>query len=83
MTKILPITDFIRKFGMYADLLPRLDGMILTREGRPFAKLQATDEAKAEARKKYFGILAGTKWDNDRFWAEVLKKKSRKTKIRI
>ncbi len=83
MTKILPISDFIRKFGVDADLLPKLDMMILTREGRPFAKLKATDEAKAEARKKYAGVLAGTRLDNDKFWEKVTKKISRRPAIRL
>lgn len=83
MTKILPITDFIRKFGEYADLLPRLDMMILTREGRPFAKLSATDEAKLEVRKKYAGVFAGTTLDNDKFWKPITKRTSRKKAIKL
>lgn len=81
MTKIMPITDFIRNFGAYSDLLPSLDKLILTREGRPFAEMKATPEAKSEARKKFAGIWAGTDLDNDKFWAKVLKKTSRKRKI--
>lgn len=83
MTKIMPITDFIRKFGEYADLLPQLDKLILTREGRPFAEMRATAEAKAKERNKYAGVLAGTKLDNDKFWNNVLKKSSRKGRIKL
>ena len=83
MTKIMPITDFIRKFGEYSDLLPSLDKLILTREGRPFAEMRATAEAKSAARKKYAGIFAGSDLDNDQLWKAVAKRSSRKNKIKL
>ena len=41
ISKIVPVTDFIRNFGTFADLIPRIDELILTREGKPFAVVKA------------------------------------------
>ena len=78
---IIPITDFIRKFGAYADLLPSTEGIILTRDGRPFATIQATPEEKNRELLKLFGAWKNTPLDSDAFWKKVLKRKSRKTPI--
>lgn len=77
-TKIIPITDFVRRFGQYADLLPHLDKLILTREGRPFAEVRATPEEKNRKLLKFAGVWKGTKLDDDRHWKKILRRKSRK-----
>lgn len=77
-TKIIPITDFIRRFGQYADLLPYLNKLILTREGRPFAEVKATAEEKNRKLLKFIGVWKDTKLDSDRHWKSVLSRKSRK-----
>lgn len=82
-TKIIPITDFIRKFGAYADLLPTLDSLILTRDGRPFATVRATPEEKNRQLLSFFGIWKGTSLDNDRLWKNVLKRRNRKKLIAL
>ncbi len=77
-TKILPISDFIRKFGMYADLLPIIDELILTRDGRPYASVRAMPEVKNQQLMKAIGGWKGTDLDDDAFWKTVLKRKNRK-----
>lgn len=78
ITKIIPITDFIRKFGEYADLLPKIDKLILTREGRPFAEVKATPREKNIKLLSFYGIWKDTALDSDSLWQKVLKRKSRK-----
>lgn len=78
-TKIIPVSVFIRNFGEYASLLPSLDKIILTREGRPFATVKATPEEKNRELLNFFGLWKGTKLDNDKLWKEALKRRSRKT----
>lgn len=77
--KIIPVSDFIRNFGDYANLLSSVDKIVLTREGRPFATVKATPEEKNRELLNFFGLWKGTKLDNDKLWREVLKRKSRKT----
>lgn len=78
--KIIPITDFVRKFGAYADLLPFLDELILTREGRPFATLKATPEEKNAKLLAYAGSWKNTVLDDDAFWKTVRTRKNRDRK---
>lgn len=75
---IIPITDFIRKFGMYADRLPSMGELILTRDGRPFATLKATPEEKNRELLSLAGSWKGTELDSDTFWKKTLKRKSRR-----
>ena len=78
-TQIIPITDFIRKFGMYADMLPTIDSITLTRDGRPFATLKATPEEKNKRLLAMAGIWKGTELDSDEFWKKALKRKNKKS----
>jgi hypothetical protein len=73
-TKIVPISDFIRKFGQYADLLPALTEIILTRDGRPFASLRARPEEKNRELASFAGLWKGTSLDRDRLWKDVRKR---------
>lgn len=80
-TKIVPITDFVRKFGMYADLLPSVNELVLTRGGRPFATVKATPEEKNRELLACAGIWKGTKLDNDTFWKKARTRKNRRKLI--
>jgi len=82
-TKIIPITDFIRRFGAYADLLPHMDKLILTRQGRPFAEVRATAQEKNRKLLKFAGVWKGTKLDDDAYWKKVLSRKSRKPIVKL
>jgi hypothetical protein len=77
---IIPITDFIRKFGAYADLLPSTDGIILTREGKPFATIRATPEEKNRELLSWAGIWKNTTLDSDIFW-KTMRKRVNKTSL--
>lgn len=83
MNRIIPVSDFIRNFGDYADMLPALDKIVLTREGRPFATVKATPEEKNRELLNYFGLWRGTKLDSDKIWAKVLKRKNRRRQIKL
>lgn len=74
---IIPITDFIRKFGKYADQLPALEELILTRDGRPFATIKATAQEKNRALLRFFGAWKNTPLDSDSFWKTVRTRKNR------
>ncbi len=82
-TKIIPITEFIRRFGVYSQLLPTLSGLILTREGRPFATLRATPEEKNRQLLSFFGLWKGTDLDSDLLWKTVRKRRNRKALISL
>ena len=73
----IPITDFIRRFGDYAAILPFMDELIVTREGRPFATIKATPEEKNRELLKCVGLWKGSVLDSDNFWKKVLKRKNR------
>lgn len=81
--KIIPTTELIRRFGVYANLLPKIGEIILTREGRPFATLKATPEEKNRRLLGLAGILKGTILDSDKFWKTTLKRNNRKKEINI
>lgn len=83
MTKIIPITDFIRKFGNYSDLLPQLEKIVLTREGRPFAELKATPEEKNRQLLELKGTWKGSLFANNHSWKEVNKRKNRKSPVKL
>lgn len=83
MTMIIPITDFVRSFGKYADLLPKLDELILTREGRPFATLKATPEEKNKELLKLAGVWKGTNFDNNKYWNPILKRTNRNSSVKF
>lgn len=80
---IIPITDFIRKFGAYADQLPALGELILTRDGRPFATLKATPQEKNRELLHLFGAWKNTPLDSDNFWKTVRTRKNRKKPITL
>ncbi|KKP61452.1 MAG: hypothetical protein US48_C0020G0009 [Candidatus Levybacteria bacterium GW2011_GWA2_37_36] len=83
MNTIIPISDLRRKFGEIEALLPYVENFTITKKGRPFATLTATDDIKKSIIKKYAGAFKNTDLDNDSIWGEVLKKKSRKKQIKI
>ena len=81
--KIIPISDFIRKFGEYTAILPKIDKLILTREGRPFAEIKATASEKNKKLLSMAGMWKDTELDDDKLWKKVLTRKSRKKIIKI
>lgn len=82
-TSIISVTDFIRKFGDFADLLPKIDKLILTRDGRPFAEVRIVPEERNKKLLSYSGIWKNTELDDNKFWNMALKRNSRKKPITI
>ncbi len=82
-TKIVSVTDFLRNFGKYADMLPNVDKLILTREGRPYAEFKLTPEERNERLLALRGKWDGKLFGDDKFWKKVLKRKNRKYPIKL
>mgnify|MGYP001583817643 CR=1 FL=1 len=81
--KTISINDLRRRFGEVERKLPFLDYVLVTKQGKPFAILSATPEAKRELMKQTAGAFKGTKLETDDIWKEVLKKKSRRVDITL
>lgn len=75
---IVPISDFIRKFGMYANMLADVEEIILTRDSRPFATIRATPQEKNRKLLSLAGAWKGTELDSPAFWKSVRKRKNKK-----
>ena len=82
-TRIIPVTDFIRNFGFYSDLLVEVDKLILTREGRPFATVETTPEEKNRKLLSLRGSWDGKLFEDDAVWKAVLIRRNRKNPIKI
>lgn len=76
--KIISVTTLLRDFGSVAEELPRLDKIILTKGGTPFATLKASREEKRKLLASCAGAWANTELDSDKFWAKTLTRKSKK-----
>ena len=83
MDKIIPITELRRNFGEITADLARIDSLILTKGGKPFAVLKTAPELKREKMKKFAGSLRNSDLGDENIWKEVLKRKSRKKPIII
>lgn len=81
--RIISITELRRNFGEVTTDLARMDSLILTRGGEPFAVLKAVPAEKKKVLKKAAGAWKGTSLDSDKVWEEVFKRKSRKTSTRL
>ena len=82
-TKIIPITELRRNFGMITENLARMDEIILTKGGEPFAILKATPEEKAKILRKTAGVWKGTVLDDEKIWKKIGKRKSRKKPVTL
>jgi len=83
MDTIIPISELRKRFGEIEAMLPYVEYFTITKKGKPFALLTATDQVKKSVIGKFAGALKNTDLDNDLLWKEVFKKKSRKNKIKI
>ncbi len=82
-TKIITITDFVRKFGQYADMLSSLVKIILTRKGRPFAEVKATPQEKNRKLLALINTWDGRLFENEAIWKKVLTRRNRKRIVKI
>ena len=82
-TLTIPITDFIRKFGEYSNLLSRVERIILTRDGRPFAHVIPAPEEKNRKLLSMFGAGIETEIENDKIWKKVFTRHNRKHPVKL
>lgn len=83
MNTIISVTDFIRNFGDYTKILPEVEKLVLTRDGRPFAEVKIVPEEKNKKLLTFFGLWKGTDLDDDKLWKNVLIRKNRKKPIKL
>lgn len=79
--RIISITELRRNFGELTENLARMDSLILTKGGEPFAVLKAVPEEKKKILRKASGAWRGTALDSDKVWEKVFKRRSRKSRI--
>lgn len=82
-TIIIPITDFVRKAGEYADRLPSLEKIIITRGGRPFAELKASPQEKNRKLIELIKSFDSKLFENEEVWKAVFTRRNRKKPIKI
>lgn len=83
MNTIISVTDFIRNFGDYTRILPEVEKLVLTRDGRPFAEVKIVPEEKNKKLLTFFGLWKGTNLDDDKFWKKALTRGNRKKTINL
>lgn len=81
LKRIISITELRRNFGEITANLAKIDSLILTRGGEPFAVLKATPGEKMKILRKAAGSWKGTALDNDALWRKVFKRKSLRKSI--
>lgn len=81
--RLVPVTELRRNFDAATRDLTRVESLILTRRGEPFATLTALPSEKRKLLRRAAGAWAGTKLDNDKIWHEVAKRKSRGTSVTL
>lgn len=81
--RVIPITELRRNFGFISHKLTEKESLLITRGGKPFAILKAIPEEKKNTLESTFGAWKNTELDDDKFWREVLKKKSRREPITL
>lgn len=81
--RIVSVTELRRNFGEITINLAKIDSLILTRGGEPFAVLKSVPEEKMKILKKSAGAWKGTALDDDAIWKEVAKRKSRQAAIKL
>ena len=81
--KIVTVTDLRRNFGEICANLARIDSLLLTKGGEPFAILKALPIQKMKILKSAAGVWKDTFLDNNEIWKKVLEKKSRKKAIKF
>ncbi len=80
---IIPITDLRRNFGGITENLAKLNKIILTKGGEPFAILRAAPEEKRKRLGRLRGTWKQSELDDDKVWQTALKKYSRKASISL
>lgn len=80
---IISITELRRNFGQITANLEKVEELILTKGGEPFAILKAAPEVKRKLLRKTAGAWKSTPLASNKLWSEVFKRKSRKSPISL
>lgn len=80
---IVPITDFIRRAKYYQDLMAKVAGITLTRDGRPYMDVKLNNQERNRRLLKFAGVWKGTRLDSDELWAKVFVRRNRKNPIKL
>ncbi len=83
LKKIVPITELRRNFGEITENLAKMDYLILTKGGEPFAILSSVPKEKKKVLLGLAGSFKGTELDNDKLWNKVFTRVSRKSPIKL
>lgn len=83
LERVVSVTELRRNFGEITANLAKIESLILTRGGEPFAILTAVPEEKKKILREAAGAWEGTTLDSDTLWETVSKRKSRKTAIHL
>lgn len=83
MNKIISVTELRREFGKITKSLAKMDPLILTKGGEPFAILKAVPEEKKKVLMEVAGAWKNTGLDKDKLWKEVFKRKSRQSLVHL
>jgi hypothetical protein len=81
LNRIVSITELRRNFGVITENLAKIESLIITKGGEPFAILKATLNTKKKILDKARGSWENTSLDDDELWKAVFKKKSRRDKV--
>ena len=83
LEKIISVTELRRNFGEITAGLIRIDELILTKGGQPFAVLKPAPAMKKKLLLTTAGAWKDTAADSDKIWLNVAKKKSRKSPVKL
>lgn len=81
--KHIPISELRRRFGEIEKDLPYLDHILLTKKGKPLARLTAAPEIKRALRQKTAGAWRHGALDQDALWRDVMRRTSRRRPIKL
>ena len=83
LANIISITELRRNFGQITANLEKIEEIILTKGGEPFAILKSAPEIKRRLLKTTAGAWRNTPLESEKIWKEVMKRKSRKSSIQL
>lgn len=82
-TPIVSVTDFVRNFSDYVDLLPKVEEIILTRDSRAIATIKSTAEEKNRELLAFLGTWDPKLFANNEAWKAVAVRRNRKSPVKL
>lgn len=83
LDRIVSITELRRNFGALTDDLPAIDGLILTKNGEPYAVLKAVPAEKRKILRRAAGAWKNTALGSGALWREVSRRRSRRAAVQL